>query len=581
MCQKQGLELAGHGELQQAADCFRKAIALKSDYYEAYNNLGVILAGLKLLEEAANSFREAVRLRPDNADIYNNLGVILKDLGDLDEAEVYLRRGINLKSNFPDAYNNLGLVLKATHQLMQAEESLRQAIMLQPDFPEAYNNLGLVLQDSGRLDEAEVNLRQAITLRSNYPEAYNNLGLVLIDGNRLDEAEVYLRNAIELQPCYFEAYNNLGLAFKKNSRFTEAEACFRRAIELKNDYVEAYHNLGLVLTDTNRLEEAKISLNHAIALRPNYLEANFLLGFIYLLQGHYAQGWEKFELRGKLLGCYQPPIPSWQGEDLTGHSIVLYYEQGFGDTIQFIRYVREVAALARETVVLVQKPLEKLVADSQEQFTVITDENISWQDFDFACPLPSLPYRFNTCAETIPTIVPYIHGNPEMISKWQKKLNKANDKRSYRIGVVWAGNAKHINDKNRSIPYNLFSTLFDADNISWISLQVEKDSKGLMIDEKVMDLSRDLVDFSETAGVIENLDLVISVDSAVAHLAGALGKKIWMLVPFAADWRWKVEGEVTPWYPTMQLFRQSKFGDWQEVLEKIKVAIQKEIFKNK
>jgi Flp pilus assembly protein TadD len=580
MCQKQGIELAGQGKLQQAVDFFRKAIALKSDYYEAYNNLGVILAGLKLLDEAANAFREAIRLQPDNPDIYNNLGAVLKELGSVDEAEDCLRRGIKLKSNFPDAYNNLGLVLKETYQLGQAEECLRQAILLQPDFPEAYNNLGLVLQDDNRLDEAEASLRQAIKLRPYYSEAYNNLGLVLTGSNHLDEAEICLRHAIELQSYYFEAHNNLGLVLKKNNRFTEAEACFRHAIELKADYAEAYHNLGLVLTDTNRLEEAKASLNCAIELRPNYTEANFLLGFIYLLQGNYAKGWEKFELRGKLLGCYQPPIPCWQGEDLTSRSIVLNYEQGFGDTIQFIRYVREVAALAAKTVVLVQKPLERLLADSQEKFTVITDDNISWQDFDFACPLPSLPYRFNTCAETIPNIVPYIHASHGMASKWQKKINKADGGCIYRIGVVWAGNAKHINDKNRSIPLDVFNTLFDVDNISWVSLQVGKDPKRLMMDEKVLDLSQDLADFSETAGVIENLDLVISVDSAVAHLAGAMGKKMWLLVPFAADWRWKAEGEDTPWYPTMQLFRQSKFGDWQEVLDKIKVAIQQELLNN-
>jgi len=468
---------------------------------------------------------------------------------------------------------NRGVALANAGNFPQAEEAFRQAIELNPDYAKAYSNLGFVLKLSGRLDEAAACLNQAIKLNPNFPDAYNNLSLVLMDTGRLAEAEACLRKALRLNPHSPEIYNNLGLVLEDTERQPAAEISYRRALELRPDYPDAYYNLGNLLKNARRMVEAQAAYHRAIELRPGFTSARFALSTLYLLQGRFADGWQAYNDLRLESGARQPKIPCWQGEGLAGRSILLYHEQGFGDTIQFIRYAEKVAESAAKTVLLVQKPLERLVQSSFPSLTVCSGEPDP-ETYDFACSLPNLPMLFNTSADTIPATIPYLRISPEISAAWHRVIGQQPASQSYKIGVVWAGNPKHHNDHNRSIQFRLFRQLFNLAQASWLSLQTGSAAESA---GKLIDLSPRLIDFAETAGAIENLDLIITVDSAVAHLAGAMGKETWLLVPFAPDWRWQLDRKDSPWYPSMLLFRQNRPGDWREVLARVKKALEKKL----
>ena len=314
-------------------------------------------------------------------------------------------------------YLNYGIQLANKGDFQQAAEAFCHAIQLNPKYSNAYNNLGLVLQNMNRLEEAEACLRRALELNPNYPHAYNNLGLVLIDTNRLEEAEACLRRAIELNPDFPELYNNLGLVLEDTTRVVEAETSYRRAIFLNPKYSEAHYNLGRLFKDMQRLAEAEAAFRQSIELCPGYPAAEFALSVLYLLQGEFTKGWEKYDkFRMKRSGRRQGEIPCWRGEDLTGRRILLFYEQGFGDTLQFVRYAQKVAAAAAHTVLWVQKPLEGVIAASYNTLTVHVGEGRPREQYDFACPLPSLPMVFNTTLQTIPQLVPYLQNSARSFS---------------------------------------------------------------------------------------------------------------------------------------------------------------------
>lgn len=460
--------------------------------------------------------------------------------------------------------------------MLEAADMFRQAIKLNPNHPKFYNNLGIVLEKANLLRQAAELFDWAIKLDPDYTEALNNLGTVLIGIRHWDEAESCLRRAIELNPHYAKAYNNLGLVLENANHRDEAVGCFRRAVELEPHDAALYNNLGKMLKDSRQLDEAEICFQQALKLRPDFVDADFALAILYLLQEQYETGWGKYDdLRLIKDGKRQLPISPWRGENLTGCRILLYADQGFGDTIHFIRYAQLVGELAGETNLLVQKPLERLLGLSLSNCQIINSDSIVAREYDFACPLLSLPHIFNTSRETIPQLIPYLQPNHASAETWHKKFDNIASNTRRRIGVVWAGNSTHNNDRNRSIPFDIFANLFDMTEVNWISLQVGERANDLTRVDNVIDISSDLVDFSETAGVIANLDLVITVDSAVAHLAGAMGQKTWLLLPFNPDWRWQLDREDSPWYPTLYLFRQREMDTWPEVLARVKESLVK------
>lgn len=573
-----GLMQAQSSRLLEAEACFNRAIALRTDYPEAYNNLGLVQLKLKQPELAEASFRQAIELRPDYPEAYNNLGTVLREKNCLAEAETCLCRAAALRPDYPEAYYNLGFTQAKSGRIAAAEQSYGRAIALRPRYSEAYNNLGVLFRITGRAEKAEECFRKTIQINPDIAEGYNNLGAALKDQNRLTEAELQLRRAIELCPCYPEAYNNLGNVLKKKNDYAEAEDCFRQAIQFKADFPEAYNNLGMILTDEGQFDEAEECLSRAVELRPDFPEAEYAFSTLYLLQGRFDKGWGKYESRFAVFDNYQPAIRRWRGEDLTDRKILLFCEQGLGDTIQFIRYAPQVAAMAGETNVLVQKSLVRLLADQNQAFTVLDRDRLEPEEYDFACPLLSLPLVFGTTGETISGETPYIKPAGEISRKWRDMLQQKDGGEKFRVGVVWAGNPEHQNDGNRSIPFDSFAGLFDNRSVSWYSLQAGEKAADLAgASCQAVDLSPELTDFAETAGVIENLDLVVTVDTAAAHLAGAMGKETWLLLPFAPEWRWQLDREDSPWYPAMRLFRQQTRGDWQQVIGRVKEALEKKI----
>lgn len=479
----------------------------------------------------------------------------------------------------PKLYLDLGIKLASEGEYEDAVIAFCKAIELNPNYSAAYNNLGLVLQYSKQRYEAEACFRRAIDLSPEDPHAYNNLGLVLIDLGYWGKAEICLRRALELHPSHPAIWNNLGTVLEETYRLDEAEESYRRAVELEPTYSEGHYNLGTLLRVMNRLREAEVSISTAIELRPDYLGAVLALAHLYLLQGNFEKGWEIYEQsRPTMVAPGLSNIPKWQGENLEGRTILLFWEYGFGDTIQFARYIPEIRKRAANIAVIVQKPLDRWIRKAYPGITVFSDVDAAGEQYDYICSLLSLPAILRTRQDTILPVVPFKGSNSPTVSAWTAILEQASSSSDYRVGVVWAGHPRHLNDEKRSIPFEIFQTLFKVQQITWVSLQVGSRKNDLKeTSHEILDFSNELVDFMETARLIESLSLVITVDTAVAHLAGSLGKKTWVLLSADADWRWQKGREDSPWYSTIRLFRQQTIGAWLEVLQRVVTALYEEM----
>ncbi|MBU2699889.1 tetratricopeptide (TPR) repeat protein [Sporomusaceae bacterium BoRhaA] len=612
---KKGKELANNGDWQQAKQIFCKAIqimpdsaeahyylgiaskelqdweksieylslaiALAPNYSEAHFMLGIIFSDCRQWKEAAASYYNTIKLKPDWAEAYFRLGIVLISLNRPEGAESCFRTVIGLKPDYSDAYNSLGILYSRRNMLSKALQSFSRCVDLNPDQPIAHNNLGLTLQKLKRYREAEMSFKKAIELNPQYAKAFNNLGLIYEQLDRLPQAVDMLQHAIKIQPDFLLAYHNLTVILVKINRFAEAENYLRQAIDLKPDFYETYRRLGVVLKKMRRLKEAELAYQKALELADSdqAVSVRHVLGVLYLLCGQFAKGWPHYEYRRIVYEqhIYAPPtpqisnVPYWQGESLSGKSLILFFEQGLGDTIQFIRYLPQLSKAARKVTVIVQSGLQQLLSYSLNN-NMYNENNLPSEPYDFACSVHSLPALFKTSAETIPNL-PYITVENTFAAKWQNTLGKMIGGRRFRVGVVWAGDPYHENDCNRSIPFATFRQLFNVEKTDWVSLQVGKRAGDLPLLPNVTNLSPRLTDFHETAGAIKNLDLVISVDSAVAHLAGAMGKRTWTLLPFDCDWRWQLDREDSPWYPSLRLFRQQKPGNWQDVLDRVQNSL--------
>lgn len=489
------------------------------------------------LSAAADSFRRAIAVKPDDPELHNKLGIAQSLAGLRADAGKSFDRAIKLDPACPDYYNNLGIVLKKAGLLPQAIEVFRWAVKLNPDYSEALNNLGSVLWQSGAFTEAEQCLRRAIALREGFGNAYNNLGLVLSDLYQMDEAEECLHRAVQLCP--------------QKNRFK--------------------YNLGVLLKSRGNLPAAEVFLGQSVQAEPDFKEGKFALAGLYLLRQDYAAAWPLFdESNESQVPAWCLPCPCRSKEKLDRRRVLLYADQGLGDTLQFVRFAPMVARIASHTGLLVQQPLERLLAASFPMCQVHTGEPVAAGEYDFAFPLIGLPGYFRTDAASIPAVVPYAFPPLPVHRDWQERLAAPRPDGRLRVGLVWAGNPRHLNDRNRSLPLALLREWIEATCVDWFSLQIGERAGDLReLDLPVADYSASLTDLAETAGLVAQLDLVVSVDTAVAHLAGALGKPVWLLVPYAPDWRWQLDRDDSPWYPTMRLFRQAQPGDWQEVLARL------------
>jgi FKBP-type peptidyl-prolyl cis-trans isomerase 2 len=471
---------------------------------------------------------------------------------------------VTLDSNHPLA----GKELYFDIELIEAKRSQAAAA-------EEFYKKGIELQNNGEIDEAIAYYRKAIGQNPKHAGAFYNMGVAFHGKGLIDQAILCYEIAIGFNQEFTEAHHNLGVAYNEKGKFDEALVCFQRVLQLKPDHAGAFYNLGNTLTAQGHYNEAKQCYKKAIEIKPDHADAQWSLGLINLRLGNFEEGWKGYEWRWELKDIIRKrdfSQPLWDGHDVDGHTILLHAEQGFGDTLHFIRYAPLVAERGAKVVVECQKELVSLLRNIEGVSQVIAHGE-QLPDFDFHCPLLSLPFVFSTGLDTIPAQIPYVSAEPDLVQKWRNRIKA--DKSAIKIGLVWAGSPKLKFGHSRSCPIETFSALAQRNDITFYSLQkgeAEEQAKNPPEGIKLIDTSDEIHDFSDTAAIIANLDLVISVDTASAHLAGALGKPVWVLLPFVPDWRWMKDREDSPWYPTMRLFRQPSAGDWESVIGLVKNA---------
>jgi hypothetical protein len=438
-------------------------------------------------------------------------------------------------------------------------------------------NLGVVFKDQGKVDEAIACYRRALQLKPDYAEAHTNLGTALCDQGRLDESIACHRRALHLKPDSGATYNNLGGALRKQGKFDEATAAFQSAVELAPDCPESHDNLAIALQEAGKFDEAIAASRRGLELKPDFAAGHFSLACILLRMGDYARGWPEYEWRWRIkrpaLAQRNFSQPMWVGGDLSGRRILLHTEQGCGDAIQCVRYAPLVAARGGKVIVECHPELYRLLQtlDGVDELVV---RGRPLPPFDLHCPVMSLPLAFGTTVETIPNRVPYLHADPQRSGQWRARL--AGDANRLKVGLVWAGNPDVKTDSERSMRLPALAPLGQAPGVSFYSLQKgpgAAQAKDPLPGLKLINYTNELQDFADTAALISQLDLVISVCTSVTHLAGALGRPVWTLLSYAPDWRWLVGREDSPWYPTMRLFRQKARGDWDEVARRVAEAL--------
>lgn len=458
----------------------------------------------------------------------------------------------------------------------EAEVEYRRAIAADPRLAQAHNNLGNLLVGLGRFQEAAACLRTALEIKPDYPLALYNLGNALKPAGRSAEAIEAYERALALRPDYPECLNNYGNALKDLDRYDEAIAALRQAVALKPAFPEALHNLATALGELGRVDESNALFREALAAAPELADAQFGLSMGLLLKGEYAEGWKYYEARwrwGDFPGRKtQLAGPMWQGEPFPGKTLHLYFEQGMGDTLQCLRYVPLAAARGGKVVLEVNRAMRRLCAPLGRWAQVITGGERR-PPYDLQCPMQSLPLAFGTTLDTIPADVPYLHAEPALVAKWRSRIGAG---RGLKVGLVWAGNPLQKSEPKRGIGLERCLPLFGVPGVRWYSLMVSERAADIALAPPgaICDLSSELTDFAETAAVIANLDLVISTDTSVAHLAGALAAPTWVLLRHVPDWRWHLGRDDCPWYPAgMRLFRQPRIDDWDGVVGAVKAAL--------
>ena len=537
---------------------------------------GLLARGFALLQqrrysEAEPIYTEILRRQPRHFDALHFLGIIALETNRTAQGVGLLERAIKLKPHVAAAHNDLGIGLQALKRPNEALAAYDRAIGLNADLPGVHNNRGNVLRQLKRQEQAVASYDKAIALKPDNALAYRNRGVVLREMKRHEEALASYDKAIALTPNFAEAYRNRGLVLRDLNRLEEALASYDKAIALKPDHAAAHGNRGVVLQDLARHAEALASYDNAVALNPADADENWNQGLCLLLLGRFEQGWQQYEWRKKRdkpIANRSYPEPPWLGKaNIAGKTLFLDREQGYGDTIQFSRYAKLVQALGARVVLSVQDPLRRLIKQAHPDLDVIA-ENQTPTGFDYHCALMSLPLAFSTTLGTIPSAPRYLWADEQIKARWETRLSP---RIKPRIGIAWSGSLLH-NINNRSMDLTTLIPLL-SDDVQWVSLQKElgdADADVLKRDGRISFLGDGLKDFSDTAALIDVMDLVITVDTSVGHLAGAMGKPVWIMLPYNADWRWLLDRSDSPWYPSARLFRQRGIGNWNDLVHEVK-----------
>jgi tetratricopeptide (TPR) repeat protein len=567
-----GLIAQQTGDFEAAVRMFQSAIEISPKDATYHFSLAGALHAQRKPDESLAEYRRALALNPDFVGAHNNIAGLLQALGKLEEAKIHYEHAVALKPDYAAAYCNLGVVLQKLGDLANSVACHEKALLLRPDLAEAHNNLGLVLRQQGKLDAAKAHYERAVILRPNYAEAHNNLGVLLRQLGKLEDAAACFEKLLTLRPNSAEAFDNLGNTLRDLGRLEESAASHERAIALKPDSAKAYNNLGYTRRKQGKLAESRKSFNRALVLEPGSVDIRWNLCLLDLLEGNYAEGWSGYEVRHERNENTPRSFPKriWRGEPLNGARILLHSEQGLGDSIQFFRYVPMVHAAGGKVILNVPSSLGRLAAQLPGVDTLTTDEALL-PPFDRHCPLMSLPLAFKTTLDTIPGRVPYLIV-PEEAQRAADDLEWPSQ--TLRVGLVWSGNPQCTEDQIRSMPLSCIQPLLELEGLRFFSLQMGPAAAQLTASNpRITDLRYAIKDLADTAALMNHLDVIITVDTAVAHLAGALAKQTWVLLPSAPDWRWLTDREDSPWYPTVRLFRQNCFGDWENTIARVRNAL--------
>ena len=572
------------GRVAEALGSYQRVVALKGDA-RAFFNQGVMLRELGRSAEALASFDEAIVRRPDYAEAHHSRGVALRELGEPDAALAALDQAIVLRPDHAETHYDRGRVLRELQRPQEALASYDRALALKPAYPEALSNRGNALTDLKRYEEALASYGQALALKPDYAEALSNQMLTLKALRRPEEALASCDRALALQPDYAEGHNNRGGALYEFQRLEEALESYDCALALKPDYMEAHLNRAVLLQQLRRLPEAMKSYDRALALRPDDAEANFNQAMCRLTLGDYARGWPQYEARWRAkqfeAGVRVFDAPLWLGgEDIAGRTILLHAEQGLGDALQFCRYAALVAERGARVVLEVYPALQRLMQRLPGVDQVIA-RGAPLPAYDLHAPLMSLPLALGRPPEA--DSEPYLSADPADVAKWAQRLAGEG---GLKVGLCWAGGVRpdqpiaNAIDKRRSLTLKTCAPLADIEGVRLFSLQKGPPAAelaqiaGEWPGPPIVDWAEALEDFADTAALVANLDLVIACDTSTAHLAGGLGRPLWLLNRFDACWRWLDGREDSPWYPSARLFTQESSGDWNGVTARVRSELE-------
>lgn len=573
---KLGVALGELSRFGEAETAYRRALALDVHLTRACFNLAVALAEQGRLIEAEEAYRTVIAREPAYRGAWLNLGNVLADQNRLGDAIVAYRRALEVEPDDVGLLCNLGAALYRQGSLDEAIVEYRRAVALAPDNVAVLRLLGLVLHEARHLQEAAEIYRQTFAQAPADHMVATNLGACLSDLGALDDAAAACEHALLLKPDHAPAHTNLGIIFEKQQRVADAVAAHRCAVAVDPTYAKGHANLAVALRNAGELDEALAISAHAVALDPEQPLAQYNHAHFLLMNGHFAEGFEAYRWRRKCKTLSEgDPFfsePEWQGEPLDGRTLLLFAEYGLGDALHFVRYLPMVTGKGGRIILQVQPGLASLLRQLPDVTVIPRGETLP--PFDLQLPLMSLPRLFGTTLENLPAQIPYLHPDPQTFLRWRAALGCET---RLKVGVVWAGNPKHKGDRQRSLSAEALLPRLVMPGVRLYSLQKEPRAEDgpvlAALRDDVIDLAPALGDFADTAAAVAALDLIIAVDTSVAHLAGALGRPVWMLTPYALDWRWLRDREDSPWYPTMRLFRQRRPREWNDPLMRLTASL--------
>ncbi len=577
---QKGIKHHRAGRRGPAKACYQRGLKADPKCPQALHLLGLLAQDARQYQESIEFIERALTLSPNDPDALNSLAESYLGLGEFEQAIHHYQRLVNLRPESAVAQTHLANTLERFGDLKAASVAYRRALALQPDSAEACCQLAEVLRQSEQFDEAKRLCEQALKLDPARVETYCTLAVVLTEMKDLAGAVEVLQRAAALEADSPLVALALGTYFAKCGDLAAAEASYRRAVKLDPNTSLTHFRLGATLSQLGDRAGARESYERAFALNPQSHEIISHIGLLHLAEGNFALGWSEYEHRDSARQARRNfSQPQWKGEPLNGARIFLHAEQGIGDTLQSIRYIPLVSARGGRILLGIQTRLRRLLAGTEGVWRFVY-EGETPPEFDFHCPLLSLPLAFGTDLNSIPGKIPYVHPAPELVEFWKKRLQE----NPFCIGVVWGGNPKHPYELWRSIKLDQLAPLTKLSGTTFYSLQMgppAQELKGVGSRVKIIDLQSGQRDFADTAAIVANLDLVISIDTSVAHLAGAMGKPVWILLHKSPDWRWLLERDDSPWYPTARLFRQSTLGNWQDVLTRVELELRDMVIRSK